>query len=72
MGRRIAVVALWMAVVATALAVPAPSKEDQAAVQQKGEWVKLAPLSYIIPSCPAICFSLYFCSFKSRFFAEFD
>lgn len=45
MGRRIAVVALWMAVVASALAVPAPAPsneehsqhEPQAAVQQKGE-----------------------------------
>jgi hypothetical protein len=42
MGRRIAVAALWLAVVATALAVPAPPKEDhhdQATVQQKGECV---------------------------------
>lgn len=45
MGRRIAVVALWMAVVASALAVPAPAPtkeehsqhEPPAAVQQKGE-----------------------------------
>jgi hypothetical protein len=39
MGRRVAVVALWMAVVASALAVPTPTdNEDQAALQHKGEY----------------------------------
>jgi len=53
MGRRIAVAALWLAVVATALAVPAPTKEDhdQATVQQKGECVGVAFNILSLPIC---------------------
>jgi uncharacterized membrane protein len=51
MSRRFAVVALWLAVVATALAVPAPTKEDQATVQQKGKCVGVA----FSTSSPPIC-----------------